>query len=108
MTAVTEALTGELMPRVKVPARGNIANFGDKRLRTGRPKGIPNKLTREVKDVIAKCFSDIGGAAEFAKWARNNRTEFYKLYSKMLPIQLQGSGAGGKIEVVISAADSKL
>jgi len=52
-------------------------------------KGSQQAMTIEVKEVIARCFYDIGGREKFAEWARNNRTDFYKLYSKLLPIQLQ-------------------
>lgn len=74
----------------------------------GRAKGTPNKVTREVKDAIAQVFEDIGGIATFASWARYNKTEFYKLYGKLLPIQLQGSGSKGEFIIQISEAESKL
>jgi hypothetical protein len=74
----------------------------------GRPRGIPNKYTREVKDVIAQCFTDIGGAAAFAAWAKAHPTEFYKLYSKLLPIQLQGAANGNSINIYINEVEAAL
>lgn len=59
----------------------------------GRQKGTPNKFTRTVKETILQCFEDIGGRDAFAKWARRNPTEFYKLYGKVLPLSLQGDGS---------------
>ena len=74
----------------------------------GRKKGSQNKVTKEVKEVIGQCFDKIGGLESFAAWARNNRTDFYKLYSKLLPIQLQGTGANGEINIIVSKDEEKL
>lgn len=81
----------------------NLTNAGK-----GRKKGVPNKMTREVKEVIAKVFEDIGGIESFAAWARWEPTEFYKMYAKLLPIQLQGAGVDGAFQIVISKEESKL
>lgn len=58
----------------------------------GRPVGVPNKVAMQVKEMIAGCFEKIGGIEEFATWARENRTEFYKIYSKLIPQEAKGSG----------------
>ena len=60
---------------------------GNKRGR-GRPKGSPNRTGAEVKAIIEDCFDGIGGLEGLKKWARKNRTEFYKIYSKLLPKDL--------------------
>lgn len=74
----------------------------------GRVKGVRNKLTREVKEVISQVFEDIGGINAFGKWAQAEKTEFYKMYAKLLPIQLQGAGVDGAFQVIISKEESKL
>lgn len=48
-------------------------------------KGIPNKLTCEIKELIETCYHQIGGIRRFAEWADGNPTEFYKLWAKLLP-----------------------
>lgn len=58
----------------------------------GRKKGTPNKVTRDVKAAIERCFEDIGGDAKFAEWAQENPTEFYKLWGKLLPSKIEGVG----------------
>lgn len=93
-------------------ARGNPATLkpnrkGEVRI-GGRVKGTPNKVTQEVKDVIAQVFDDIGGVPRMVVWAQLNPTEFYKLYGKLLPIQLQGAGSKGEFVIQISEAEAKL
>jgi hypothetical protein len=56
----------------------------------GRPKGLPNKVTRVVKELLADAFDELGGLPAFVAWGRKNPTEFYKLWAKLLPTQLTG------------------
>lgn len=97
------ALEGELIPRKKGPVPKNLTHAGK-----GRPKGAINKTTREVKEAILQVFDDIGGVEAFAAWASRNPTEFYKLYGKLLPIQLQGAGSKGEFVITISKDEAKL
>ncbi len=63
---------------------------------TGRKKGARNKLTNDVRAAFHKAYANMGGFDEngklietgddaFLKWARQNQTEFYRLFAKMLP-----------------------
>lgn len=54
----------------------------------GRVVGTPNKVTGTVKDNVIGVFDQIGGQEEMATWAKDNRTEFYRLYAKLLPHQV--------------------
>lgn len=58
----------------------------------GRPPGAVNKITRTVKEVFAKVFDELQDdpEANLQQWAKQNKTEFYKLSSKLLPIQIAG------------------
>ena len=60
----------------------------------GRKKGSKNKFTLSAKDAFAKAFDAAGGAAALSEWAVDNRTEFYKLYAKLIPTEV--SGVDGK------------
>lgn len=62
----------------------------------GRPKGVPNKLSRIAKDTIAQVFEDIGGVENMAGWAKENPTQFYQIYAKLLPLQVNGAGENGE------------
>ena len=57
---------------------------GNKRGR-GRPKGSPNKTTASIKQAMMLAFEGIGGVPALIKWAKTERTEFYKLWIKLLP-----------------------
>jgi hypothetical protein len=53
----------------------------------GRKKGTPNKSSASVKAAFLLAFDAAGGDKALAEWARDNRTEFYKLYAKLLPTE---------------------
>ncbi|WP_375598324.1 hypothetical protein [Devosia sp. Naph2] len=61
----------------------------EKRRSPGRPKGAPNKTTVQVKAALEKAYDGIGGLEAFTAWARENQTEFYKLYAKLLPLEVR-------------------
>lgn len=58
----------------------------------GKPKGAIHHSTRIVKEVFADVFSKLQSdkKAKLEAWAKANPTEFYKLASKLIPIQLAG------------------
>lgn len=60
----------------------------------GRTKGTPNKISSGVKSNIIAVFDKIGGRDAMAAWAEENKTEFYRLYSKLLPTEITGEGGG--------------
>lgn len=56
----------------------------------GRVKGTPNKVSASAKENIVAVFTRLGSTAAMAKWAKDNQTEFYKLYARLLPVELEG------------------
>lgn len=58
----------------------------------GRPKGSLNKTTKAFKEAVLKVYQDIGGDEHFAKWARDNPTEFYKICARMIPQEATVTG----------------
>lgn len=85
------ALSGELITADEAKAIASqraLSNpkFSD-RIGKGRKPGSKNKTTKLVKEFMHQCFEDIGGREAFAKWARTDRTEFYKMWSKMLGVE---------------------
>jgi hypothetical protein len=55
----------------------------------GRRKGVPNKFTVGAKAIVELCFDDIGGREAFAAWARKHRTEFYKVFARLIPVDVR-------------------
>jgi len=70
------------------------------KLSKGRPKGAKNKLTNDVRAVFHRVYEEMGANVEvdgrkqtgheaFLTWARDNQTEFYRLYGKMIPASIE-------------------
>ena len=66
----------------------------------GSRKGILNKTTSTAKENIIAVFNRLNGTAAMADWARENRTEFYKLYARLIPVENHLSApSGGPIAI---------
>lgn len=61
----------------------------------GRVKGVPNKNTKALKDMILGALSDAGGQEYLVKQAKLNPTAFMGLIGKVLPTELKGQLEGG-------------
>lgn len=59
----------------------------------GRKRGTPNKLTRSVKLALEESFTKMGGIAALVRWGKENPTEFYKLWAKILPVEAREADA---------------
>jgi hypothetical protein len=55
----------------------------------GREKGTPNKTTAAVKEMLIAAFDDMGGLDALTDWGRENRTQFYQLWAKLLPQEIK-------------------
>jgi len=64
----------------------------------GRPKGVPNKNTAQLKDMILKALDSAGGAEYLERRANDPRTAsaFLALIGKVLPMTIQGPGENGE------------
>lgn len=58
----------------------------------GRQKGVPNKLTKQLKDMILGALDDAGGQEYLATQAVKNPAAFMTLIGKVLPLQVVGGG----------------
>ena len=61
----------------------------------GRQKGTPNKASAAIREAMLAVFEALqaragGNNAHMLKWAEANSTDFYKLASKLLPLQITG------------------
>lgn len=56
----------------------------------GRKAGTPNKIGAALKDHVWQAFIKLEGAAGMVKWANKcnaNMTEFYRICSKIIPVE---------------------
>lgn len=60
----------------------------------GRKKGSPNKTTTAVKEALLDAFERLGGIDSLLHWARSNNTEFYKLWARILPQEINANMSG--------------
>lgn len=64
------------------------------KLSPGRKKGVPNKITANIKDAFADAFEKRGGSQALYQWSLDNATEFYKLASKLIPADINNKVEG--------------
>ncbi len=93
------------------------------KLATGRPKGSKNRLTNDVRQAFHKVYDEMGqhvinpetgnplsGHEAFLIWARDNQTEFYRLYGKMIPqtAEIGGDSLEDFLDELVLEEDGKL
>ncbi len=67
----------------------------------GRPKGVPNKNTTAIKDMIVAALEGAGGVEYLQRQANENPGPFLALVGKVLPMQLTGAD-GAALQIVIN------
>ena len=60
----------------------------------GRPKGTVNKVTQSVRDAFKAAFDELQEVpgARLGDWAKEKRTEFYRLSGKLIPAKVESEG----------------
>lgn len=56
----------------------------------GRPKGSPNKITKNIRSAVEEAFQKAGGAEYLYKLAVDDPKTFVPLLAKLLPMQVSG------------------
>jgi hypothetical protein len=56
----------------------------------GRKKGVPNKLTTDVRKAIFDAFEGAGGVTYLAEIAKSDPRTFCTLLGKVIPTQIAG------------------
>lgn len=77
----------------------------------GRVKGVPNKTTKAVKDMILQALSEAhedGGAGYLKQQSKDNPAAFLTLVGKVLPLQLTGGDDGGPVRFILTKEDEQL
>lgn len=73
----------------------------------GRTKGVPNKVTGDLKKMILEALDKKGGVKYLAKQADENPKAFLALLGRVLPMQVTGDG-GGPVRIVFESSDANL
>ena len=78
----------------------------------GRKKGSQNVHTRMVRWVIGEVARQIGGVDRLTAWVKEepqNEFAFWtQIYPRLLPLQIQGAGARGEIEVNVKLSREEM
>ena len=78
----------------------------------GRKKGSQNIHTRMVRWVIGEVARQIGGVDRLTAWVKEepqNEFAFWtQIYPRLLPLQIQGAGARGEIEVNVKLSREEM
>ena len=72
----------------------NLTNAGK-----GRPKGVPNKATIAIKDMVIKALDKSGGVDYLVKQADENPVAFLSLCGKVIPLQISNGDEPFRIEI---------
>lgn len=83
-----------------------MAGKGKPKTGGGSRKGIPNKATKQLKDMILGALDDNGGQAYLAKQARDNPGPFLALIGKVLPVTLAGDASNPLVVQIVRFADA--
>ncbi len=53
-----------------------------------RTPGAKGKVNQTAKENLIAVFTRLGGTAAMAEWAKDNLTDFYRLYARLVPQQI--------------------
>ena len=76
----------------------------------GRKPGSVNKTTSAVKEALEQAFHGLGGVESLRDWGKENQTEFYKLWVKLLPQEVQAKlsdADGAPLRFTLALSDAK-
>lgn len=67
----------------------------------GRRPGSVNRFTGTFRDAVQTVYNDLGGHAAFQKWAKSNPTEYYRIASKLIPLEIKGGVKDQTVTVIV-------
>lgn len=70
----------------------------------GRRRGTSNRLTATFRQAVLLAYQRIGGHEAFTKWAAENRSDFYRIAARLIPIENKNSDSEG-LTVIINRTE---
>jgi hypothetical protein len=77
---------------------------GAPKRKRGRPVGSTNVVSGLAKENVIAVFTRLGGTHAMATWAKRNKTEFYRMYARLMPHEVT-TPPGQPLEVAEVPAD---
>jgi hypothetical protein len=74
----------------------------------GRIAGTPNKFTQTAKEAFQLAFDGLGGVKNLIAWGADNTTEFYKIYGRLIPTDVNAVVTQNPIEALSDVQISQL
>lgn len=68
----------------------------------GRPKGVQNKITVALKDMILQSLADAGGAKYLLTQAQKNPNAYLALIGRVLPLQVKDGGSDPVVPTTVN------
>lgn len=66
----------------------------------GRAKGTQNKLTRSSRTALTLAFDGLGGVDGLVAWAEKNQSDFYRIWAKLVPREVQPD-VDGPVQITV-------
>lgn len=113
---ITQGTAESLDSSPKTPPENTAEYFLDmqplERIANGSKVVVPRNPHFTRKDVVQafqSSFELMGGIPRLALWGHENPTEFYKLYSRLLPSQASSAlGESNQLEITVKVPHSPL
>ena len=67
----------------------------------GRKKGVGNRYTNQLKDMILQALDESGGVQYLKRQAEENPNAFMGLVGKTLPLTVKGEGENGGVVIEV-------
>ena len=67
----------------------------------GRVPGVSNKFTGAFKEAVQIVYNRLGGHGAFLEWARENRTEYYRIAARLIPGETQEGHGSEPVTIII-------
>ena len=73
----------------------------------GRLPRVTNKFTGTFREAVQVVYDGLGGHSAFLEWASKNRSEYYRIASRLIPAEMR-EGNKDPVRVFIYANDGSV